>query len=395
MDPIRNPYTPGAGARPHQLVGREENIVQFDVALQRAELRRSAQSKILFGLRGVGKTVLLRELAAHARARRWIVISVEAKAKEPLMPSLTREIFKELRNASRTWSGAALDWARRVFKAFSMKADPTSGTYSFEVELEPAHGWADSGDLVRDLAEMLHELTLLAGENGVGVLLAIDELQEVEKPTLAAINACVHALGQDADPLPFLMVGAGLPSLPGLLAEATSYAERLYEYWQVDRLGPDSTAAALAGPAADQGVGWQPDALRRAAAFCDGYPYFIQVLGQHAWDLALAATITDRDVVDAIADAQPDIDAGLYASRWQRATAAEQRLLRAMADCAPAGGAARMADLVAATGKTKLTQLSPVRSTLIAKGVVYAPDRGELAFTVPGMSSFVRRQVVD
>lgn len=394
MDSVANPYTPGAGARPHQLVGREEQIAPFDVALERAELRRAVQSKVLYGLRGVGKTVLLRELASHARARRWIVVSVEATAGQPLLPVLTHEIFKELRNASRTWSSAALVWTRRVFKAFSVRADPTFGTYSFGIDIEPAAGWADSGHLDRDLSEMFHELSVLAGEHGVGLLLAIDELQEVERATLAAINTTVHNLGQDTDPLPFLMIGAGLPSLQGLLAEATSYAERLYEYWQVDRLDPPATDAALAGPAADRGVAWAADALTSARGFSDGYPFFIQVLGQHAWNLAPGPSITDGDVAFAIIDAQADIDAGLYSARWQRATRAEQRLLQAIATCAPTGGAARMGDLVAAMGKHKISQLSPARSSLITKGLVYAPNRGELAFTVPGMAPFATRQII-
>ncbi|MGB7983237.1 MAG: ATP-binding protein [Candidatus Nanopelagicales bacterium] len=394
MDPVDNPYTPGAGARPYELVGRAAQIEAFDIALARAELRRPAQSKVLHGLRGVGKTVLLRELAAHARARHWIVVSVEAKTGEVLLPTLTREIFKELRNASRTWSGAAIAWARRVFTSFSMKADPGTGSYTFGMEVEPARGWADSGDLDRDLAEMFHELAVLAGEHGVGLFLAIDELQEVEPATLAALNTTVHTLGQGSEPLPFLMVGAGLPSLRGILAEATSYAERLYEYWHVDRLDEAFADAALANPAADLAVTWDSDALTRARTFTHGYPFFIQVLGQHAWDLALGPTITERDAIDAIADAQNEVDSGLYASRWQRATRAEQRLMQAIAVCAPEGGGARMSDLVVAMDKERVSQLSPARSNLIAKGLVYAPDRGELAFTVPGMAPFAARQVI-
>jgi hypothetical protein len=394
VDSIRNPYTPGAGARPHQLVGREAQLAAFDVALQRAQLWRPARSKILYGLRGVGKTVLLRELASHARNQRWIVISVEARAGEPLLPTLNREIFKELRNAGRTWTGDALHWARRVFTSFSLQADPGAGTYSFGLKVEPAAGYADSGHLDQDMAEMFDQLATLAGANGVGVLVTIDELQEVEPTTVGALNQTVHKLGQGGEPMPFLMVGAGLPSLQGILAEATSYAERLYEYWAIDRLSPDAVDAALVGPAQELGVSWEPAALERAREFSDGYPFFIQVLGKHAWDLSPGPDIGDSDVIDAIADARVDIDAGLYSARWQRATRAEQRLLRAIATCAPEGGPAKMAELVAEMGKTKISQLSPARSALISKGLVYAPNRGELAFTVPGMATFANRQVI-
>ncbi len=393
MDSVQNPYTPGAGARPHQLVGREARITEFQSTLQRAELRRPARAKILYGLRGVGKTVLLRELAAGAKNRRWIVISCEATQDEPILPVLTREIFKELRNAERTLPGTALEFMKRVFKSFTMRAD-LDGGYSFDVD--PAKGWADSGDIDRDLGEMLQELTSFAAENGVGLLIAIDELQEVEISTLRTINSTLHRLGQEADPAPFLVIGAGLPSLQGILAEATSYTERLYEYWPIGPLSKSESEEALVGPAEELNVEWTSGALGLAQDFTRGYPYFIQVLGQHCWNIAIAGSgeITGGDVATAISDARDDIDAGLYMARWQRATRTEQRLMAAMAECNPTGSS-QMSDLVTAMGKQKLSQLSIHRGNLISKGITYAPDRGELAFTVPGMAEFVKRQVMD
>jgi len=392
VDPIANPYTPGAGARPFELVGRGAFIEHFEVSLQRAGLRLSTQSKILYGLRGFGKTVLLREFVSHARRSKWIVVEVEAQAGESMMPALTREIFRELRNAGRTWSGDALSWARRVFKAFSVKADPGTGSYSFEVDIEPARGYADSGDLDRDLSEMLAELAALAGHHGVGLMMAVDELQEVERSTLAAMNAAVHRMGQGEEPAPFLMVGAGLPSLRRILPEATSYAERLYEYWHVDRLDERSVRTALTAPAAAQGVTWDQDALTAGVRFSAGYPYFVQILGKHAWNVASGPRITGFDLRNASEDALADIDSGLYASRWERATRVEQRFMRAMAELS-ADGRARMADVMVTLGKSRLSQLSPIRGQLISKGLVYSPDRGEVAFTVPGMAQFVTRQV--
>jgi len=394
MDPVRNPYTPGAGARPFELVGREGFLEAFDVARERAQIRLNAQSKVLYGLRGVGKTVLLREFVSHARQHRWLVIELEAMSGESLMPALTRELFRELRNAGRTWSGETLSWVRRVFKAFSIRADPGTGSYSFEVDIEPARGYADSGDLDRDLPEMLSELAALAGHHGAGLLVAIDELQEVQRPVLAALNAMVHRMGQGDEPAPFLFVGAGLPSLRRILPEATSYAERLYEYWHIDRLEVPEIRTALLGPAQAHGVRWEPAALDAAVEFSDGYPYFVQVLGRRVWDLAEGPVITVADLRDAADDARRDLDAGLYAARWQRATKAEQRFMYAMASLAPRGPA-RMSDLVEALGKSRLSQLSPARSQLISKGLVYAPERGEVAFTVPAMGEFVSRQVVD
>ncbi len=394
MDPILNPFTPGAGARPYELAGREEYLESFDVALSRASIRLAVQSKVLYGLRGVGKTVLLREFVAMARARHWIVIAVEAKPGEPVLPAITRELFKELRNAGRTWSGESLSWVRRVFKAFSVRADPGTGSYTFEVDLEPARGYADSGDLDRDVHEMFAELAILAGQHDVGVLIAIDELQEVERSTLSALNATVHAMGQGSEPMPFLLAGAGLPSLRGLLADATSYAERMYEFWPVDRLEEPAIRSALTGPTAAHGVAWEEPALELAVGFSGGYPYFVQMLGKHVWNIVKSSPISEVDVRHGEQDAREEIDAGLYASRWQRATRAEQQFMQVMADLAPDGASVKVADLLEPLGKTKAGQLSPARSNLISKGLVYAPERGEVAFTVPGMAAYVARQVV-
>jgi hypothetical protein len=392
MDPISNPYTPGAGVRPYELVGRAEFIDGFDLALQRSSLRLAARSKVLYGLRGVGKTVLLQEFVEHARRSTWLVVDVEAQAGQSLMPVLAGQIFRELRNAGRTWSGETLTWVRRVFKAFSLEVDPGTGAYSFGVDIEPARGYADSGDPDRDLTEMLGELASLAGHHGVGLLLAIDELQEVDGATLSSLNTTVHRMGQGREPSPFLFVGAGLPSLRRILSDATSYAERLFEYWEVGPLSDYAIRSALDGPAAAMGMRWEPAALDAGVEFCRGYPYFAQVLGQHVWDGAEGVDITRAAVAEATRHARRDIDAGLYAARWQRATRGEQRFMQAMAD--RGGGPVLMSDLVEALGKNRPAQLSPTRNQLINKGLVYAPDRGEVDFTVPGMAGFVKRQVV-
>lgn len=284
----------------------------------------------------------------------------------------------------------------RLLYVFGGFGDATFGCFGAgdSHDVAPATGWADSGDIDQDLGEMLHELATLAREHGVGVLLAIDELQEVDRATLQAVNTSMHSLGQGQDPAPLLVVGAGLPSLRGILSEATSYAERLYAYWPIESLDELAATAALLEPAAAQGVQWEPSGLALAQQFSAGYPYFIQVLGKHVWNIATGAVIIAQDVEYAAPDAQADIDAGLYMARWQRATRVEQRLLKAVAECGAGSGPARMADLVTAMNKTRIQQLSPQRRSLIAKGILFAPDRGELAFTVPGMGKFVERQLV-
>ena len=393
MDPITNPYAPGAGTRPYELVGREVLLAAFDVAVQRSQIRLPARSMVLYGLRGVGKTVLLNEFSRTAGERRWITIDVEAQAGESLVPALTRAIFNSLREAGGAWSAEALSWARRVFKAFSIKADPGTGSYSFGLDIEPARGYADSGDLERDMPEMLTELATLAGHHGTGVLLTIDEMQEADDQVLRALNTTVHRLGQGVEPRPFLFVGAGLPSLRRIVAEATSYAERLFDYRHIDRLDEPAIRLALERPAAALGVAWDGAAMAEAVEFSRGYPYFVQVFAAHAWDVAAGSRIALSDAEMAAHRARQELDVGLYATRWQRATRAEQRFMQAMADLAT-DGPVGMSELAVAMGRAKVSQLSPARNQLISKGLVYTPDRGEVAFTVPGMSDFVARQAV-
>jgi hypothetical protein len=226
---------------------------------------------------------------------------------------------------------------------------------------------------------------------GIGTLILVDELQEASAVDLSAVNTAVHQMGQSDIPLPVVFVGAGLPSLPAQLAEATSYAERLYEYRPVGLLDASGAAAALTGPTLVHGVVWEPDALQAALAIAGGYPYFLQEVGKHVWDAARSSTINLDDVSVGGDFARREVDEGLYRSRWERATPAQQKLLRVMGQL---GGDAPVpiADLARAMGKRRVSDLSVARNEVIKKGLLYAPERGWLAFTVPGMHAFIARQ---
>jgi hypothetical protein len=391
VDPVNNPYRPGAGRRPPILAGRDPLLDAFDVVQQRAtQLGEGDRSWVLNGLRGVGKTVLLNELSRRANEERWIVAKVEAGTTTSLPLSLSQELVKSMRTATGRHPVPRLRRLLGIFRAFSLKVDP-SGAVSLGVEVAPIEGVADSGRFADDLAALFEVLGETAREVGVGVLILVDELQEARPEELTAINTAIHYLGQADVPVPLIVIGAGLPSLPAQLAEATSYAERLYEYRSVALLDSSAARDALVIPAAERGVRWSEDGLIRVLEVARGYPYFLQAIGKHVWDNARRSPIELDDVEVGLTAAQREVDDGLYRSRWERATPAQREVLRALASL---GGdePVAVADIAAAAGKRRTSDISVARTELIKRGLVYAPERGLLAFTVPGMHDFIERQ---
>jgi hypothetical protein len=391
MDPVHNPFRPGAGRRPPALAGRDAPLTAFDVVVRRAEeLGEGDRGWILNGLRGVGKTVLLNELLRRAGERDWITAKVEAGAGDSLSVALSRALVRGMRTATGRYPEPRLRRLLGVFKAFSLKADAT-GTVSLGVEVDPIRGVADSGRFADDLAALFEVMGETARELGIGVLILVDELQEADPEELAAVNTALHHLGQGEVPLPLMFVAAGLPSLPAQLADATSYAERLYDYRPVGLLDDQAAVDALTLPTRALEVGWDDAALEMAAADAGGYPYFLQAIGKYVWDNAISSPISVDDVRVGMRDARREVDDGLYRSRWERATPAQRDLLRALADLA-GDRTATVSALASRMQKSRASDLSVARNELIKKGLVYAPERGMLAFTVPGMHEFVLRQ---
>jgi len=391
MDPVANPYRPGAGRRPPLLAGRALLLDNFEVVQTRAETRGEGdRSWVLNGLRGVGKTVLLGELFARATARRWIAAKIEVGASGPLPAALNRALTASMRRATGHHPEPRLRRLLGVLKGFSLRVDPT-GAFSVGVDVDAIPGIADTGRLGDDLSGLLEVMSETARDLGIGVLILIDELQEAPEESLAAINTAVHHLGQLDPAPPVFFVGAGLPSLPAQLADATSYAERLYEYRNVGLLDLGAAREALVVPARDLEVEWNPDALETALDVARGYPYFLQAIGKHVWDAARTDVIDADDVEVGLEAARQEVDDGLYRSRWERATPAQRDVMRALAHL---GGEepAPVADIAIAAGKARTSDISVSRVELIKKGLVYAPERGLLAFTVPGMHEFVARQ---
>jgi len=373
------------------LAGRESLLEAFDVVRRRAEeLGEGDRSWVLNGLRGVGKTVLLNEFLSEISDRGWITAKVEAGASASMPVSLSQSLVRAMRTATGKHPESRLRRLLGVFKAFSISVDPTRSV-ALGLDIEPIPGVADSGRFVDDLAGLFEVLGETARELGIGVLILVDELQEARSEELAALNTAVHLLGQAGVPLPLIFVGAGLPSLPAQLAEATSYAERLYDYRPIGLLDEQAAREALMVPASKLGVEWRPDALAAAIETARGYPYLLQAVGKHVWDNARTTPIDMEDVAIGQAQARREVDDGLYRSRWERATPAQRDLLRALATIGGEAPAA-ISDLARAMGKARTSGISVSRNELIKKGLVYAPERGLLAFTVPGMHDFIDRQ---
>jgi hypothetical protein len=389
VDPVRNPFQPGAGRRPPELAGRDAQLATFEVLIQRCETGVGDRGLVLHGLRGVGKTVLLNEFQALAERRDWITVKVEAAGGGSVLPMLVQSLHRSLRASAARFSTERVLGALRVFRSFSVKVDPT-GSYSFGVDVQPLPGNADSGDPTRDLGDLLRQLGETSRTLGVGTLVLIDEMQDVPPAELKALNAAAHDIGQGAAPFPVVVCGAGLPSLPEVLSRATSYAERLYEFVAIGPLEAAAAADAIVVPSAALDVTWRAPALAAVQSFSAGYPYFLQTAGKYVWDYAATSPIDLADAQAGLVAARREIDSGLYRARWQRATPAQRQMMRAMSDLTddePVSTAA----VAQGVGRPR-QELSVPRDQLIKKGLVYAPERGLIAFTVPGMADYVRRQ---
>lgn len=385
MDATHNPYAPGAGLRPPLLAGRQPEIDAFDVVLRRGELGRVSRGLMLTGLRGVGKTVLLNEMAARADAGRWITVQLEVR--QGGATAALSGLASALSVAIRRQQGPKLsDIARRALASitgFSITVDP-AGAVGASVDVDVVR----SGNLETDFASLAVDVGRAALEAGVGAAVFIDEMQELDKPSMASLAAAVHLAGQRT--VPFTVVGAGLPNLPAKLTDAKSYAERLFDYRPLGKLSRSTAAQALASPAADSGISWLDEALAVTIDAADGYPYFLQEFGAATWNVAAGPIITEHDAANGILLGQAKLDGGFFQSRWHRATTTEQAYLRAMAEDDQEDS---QTPVVAARLGRTMSNLGPIRAGLIGKGLIFAPEYGRLAFTVPGMAAFIRRQI--
>jgi DNA polymerase III delta prime subunit len=391
MDPVRNPYAPGAGQRPPELAGRGAQLAAFEVVLERVARGRPERSSVLTGLRGVGKTVLLNALRSAAVRRGWGTGKLEARPEQ----GLRRPLSSALHQAVRELGPAEEESVAHVLGVVRSFAERDAGTgarlrdrWNPGIDVPAVRGRADSGDVEIDLVELFTELGGLAAEHGRGIAVFLDEMQDLGPDDVSALCAACHELSQAR--LPLIVVGAGLPHLPAVLSAAKSYSERLFAYQRIDRLDRESADLALRVPAEAEDAAYDDEALEALYAATGGYPYFIQAYGKTVWDLAPRSPITGVDVAVAAPEAERELAVGFFGSRFERATPGEREYLRGMADAAtPERESVATADVAAVLGK-KPQSLSPARDALLKKGLIYSGERGRIAFTVPHFGAFLR-----
>ncbi len=387
MDPIQNPYAPGAGAPPPELAGRAELLMKANVALQRIASGRFGRSLILTGLRGVGKTVLLNRIRQEADKANMITIRLEASEGRSLPSLLAPGLNSALLQLSR--GRAATDLVVRGFKVlanFVRMMKLKYGDVELGLDIEPEPHLFSSEELEDNLSQLFQSVAAAAKEKDTAIVLFIDELQVLEEKQLAALISAFHLLAQDL--LPITLVAAGLPQILAKMGEAKTYAERLFEFPEIGRLDQKSATQALVVPAEKLGVCFTKGALEEILQQTEGYAYFLQEWGKHAWNIAKTSPITEIDAKDATFQAIAELDTSFFRVRFDQLTNMQKRYLRAMAELgAKAHGSGEIAKIL---GK-KVTDLGPVREQLINKGLIYSPAHGEAAFTVPLFDAYMRR----
>ena len=389
MDPVTNPFAPGAGTRPPELAGRDDLREVVRVAIARVRRGNPAKSIIMVGLRGVGKTVLLDQMRDDAEALGIQTLRIEAPEGRSLPAMLAPQLRQALLRLSR--SEQAKDLAQRALRGLAGFAKALRVTYhdiEIGIDLEPEPGLADNGDLEHDLSALLEAAGLAAQKAGTALVIFIDELQYVPESELAALITAMHRCSQRR--VPVTLVGAGLPQLRGRMGEAKSYAERLFDFPEIGPLQPGDAAAAIRKPVVEQGAEITPAAIERIIDETQGYPYFLQEWGKHAWDAADASPIDDGDVRAAGITAIAALDESFFRVRLDRLTPAEKRYLRAMAELGP--GPHRSGAIADRLGR-EVTALAPTRSALIRKGMIWSPSHGDTAFTVPLFDRFMKRSI--
>lgn len=390
MDPLRNPYTPNAGAEPEAVVGRDDQLASFELLLARLERGRTEQSMIITGLRGVGKTVLLGQFRTKALAAQWTVVELEVSKHDEAEFRL--DLATRLRSALLDLS-PKVRWTERfhhaaaVLKSFTVSA-AADGNWTLGLDVDAAEGFADHQNLAADLTDVLVALGEAAKEHGRGVVLLFDEVQFLTRPQLEALIEALHKMVQRK--LPVTLVGAGLPQIAELAGDAKSYAERLFKFPAISNLSPDDARRALTMPAEDEGVTWSSGALTEAVKTTGGYPYFLQELGYVTWAIAEGNRIDLSDVRDAADAYEAKLDGSFFRVRLDRATALQRAYLRAMAELGP--DAQKAAEVAERMGRTS-ENLAPTRAELINMGLLYTPEFGFAAFTVPHFDKFMMRAV--
>ena len=387
MDPIRNPFAPGAGNPPPELAGRHDLLEQAATILSRVQQGRHAKSFMLVGLRGVGKTVLLNRMLLEAETRGLRAEMIEAPEDKGLPELLVPALRKILLSLDRMAAASAVvKRGLRVLRSFAKTIKVKYGGIEYGLDIEPEKGIADSGDLESDLPDLLVAVAQAAKDRRTAVALLIDELQYISEAELSALIMGIHKVSQRE--LPLVLFAAGLPQLVGNMGRSKSYAERLFDFPTVGALARKDAVTAIVEPIAKEGEKIAESAVDEIIKQTQGYPFFIQAWGKYSWDKAKKSPITLKDVKDAESDVLKNLDESFFRVRFDRLTPSEKRYLRAMAELG--AGPHRSGDIAEGLS-VKVSSVAPTRNSLIRKGMIYAPAHGDTAFTVPLFEGFMKR----
>jgi hypothetical protein len=380
-----NPYTPGAGRKPRTLAGRDQDLESFQSLVERLDAGSYERSLIYTGLRGVGKTVLLMEFDVLASEAGWATTDVqEVGSNADFRTTFAGMANRLLMNMSRRHRAKQrIERALAVVKSFSVGLP---GALSIKLDVEAAAGIADSGDAEQDLAGLFREIGEVAQANQMGALFLIDEMQNLDTPSLSAICMAFQAISRAG--LPVAMVGAGLPDLRVRLLSAKPYADRLFSYEQLGRLSEGAARSALIGPAAAAGADYDEEAARQIVYEAAGFPYFIQEYGRELWNFAETTPITLSDLDSAREIVKDSLARNFFGTRFEMATDTEQRYLSAMASLGE--GPYPVSEVAHAFGVKDQRRVSMHRESLIQKGLIWSPRRGQVDFTVPLFAEFLK-----
>jgi hypothetical protein len=385
MDPVRNPFAPGAGSQPPELAGRDEINLDAEIALQRTLRGRHDKSQIFLGLRGTGKTVLLNKIEQLAESHGHLTAFIEAPEDKSLAELLYPRIHQVLRKLSLIDSAkATVHTALRALRGFASAFKISVGDVSISVD--PETGTADSGILEYDLSELFVRVGEAAKSANKAWTLLIDEVQDLSEEELSALIVAIHRVNQKK--LPVMFFGAGLPQIAALAGDAKSYAERLFDFPPVGPLDNDAAFAAIRQPIEDEGESISDDALDEIVERTKGYPYFLQEWGYQTWNIAVASPINIDDVLNASSAALRRLDEGFFRVRFERLTPKEREYVLAMAGLDK--GPYRSSDVADALGEN-VQALGPRRAKIIHKGMIYSPAHGDIDFTVPMFEDYLLR----
>lgn len=387
MDPLLNPFAPGAGTPPPTLAGRDELIERTAITLKRVASGRPAKSFIVVGLRGVGKTVLLNEVYEAALEQNYLAAQIEAHQNKSLPALLLPKLRQLLIALDRIERAKDLGKrALRVLAGFTKSVSGTVGDIDISISIDPEHGFGDSGDLENDLADVFEAVGRAAKAKQTAIALIIDELQYLSENEMSALIMAMHRIQQRS--LPLVLIGGGLPQILALAGRSKSYAERLFDYPKVGALEGGDARRAVEAPVRDQDADIEDRAIGRIIELTEGYPYFIQTWGHYAWNLSPGPSITLSDVEGATPEAIASLDESFFTVRFDQLTTAEKSYLFGMAELGP--GPHKSGDIAGRLDR-KVESVAPTRSGLIRKGMIYSPIHGETAFTVPMFDQFLKR----